>query len=203
MNTRIKLSAVLLMTGFILAVLPYSGNRSLAGDPGTVLAGSLEENSVFTADQVAGFIAGDDSTIRLVDLRSPQEFSRMSLPGAVNVPYSDFLKNDPSSFLAGDDSKNILISDDDLLSAYAIVLARGMNYNNIYVMKGGMNEWVNTVMNTSFTGERITPRENALFETRTKAKRLFNEFNSLPDSLKASLLASKKLEARKLDGGCE
>jgi hypothetical protein len=27
--------------------------------------------------------------------------------------------------------------------------------------------------------------------------------NSLPDSLKAKLLASRKLEAKKLDGGCE
>ena len=38
-------------------------------------------------------------------------------------------------------------------------------------MKGGLNEWFNTVMNSSFTGERISARENALFETRTRAKK--------------------------------
>ena len=35
-------------------------------------------------------------------------------------------------------------------------------------MKGGLNEWFNTVMNSNFTGDRISARENALFETRTK-----------------------------------
>jgi hypothetical protein len=37
-------------------------------------------------------------------------------------------------------------------------------------MKGGLNEWFNTVMNSSFTGDKISARENALFETRQGQK---------------------------------
>ena len=59
-----------------------------------------------------------------------------------------------------------------------------MNYKNVFVMKGGLNEWFNTVMNSSFTGNKISARENALFETRLRAKNMFTEINSLPDSLK-------------------
>jgi hypothetical protein len=70
-------------------------------------------------------------------------------------------------------------------------------------MKGGLNEWFNTVMNSSFTGERISARENALFETRTRARRMFNEMNSMPDSLKIKFIQSKHLAIKKLDGGCE
>ena len=69
-------------------------------------------------------------------------------------------------------------------SNYALVIAQGLNYKNIYVMNGGLNEWFKTVMNSSFTGERISARENALFETRTRARKMFTEINSLPDSLK-------------------
>jgi hypothetical protein len=58
-------------------------------------------------------------------------------------------------------------------------------------------------MNSSFSGERISARENALFETRTRAKKLFAEMNSLPDSLKMKYVNSKHLAAKKLDGGCE
>jgi hypothetical protein len=58
-------------------------------------------------------------------------------------------------------------------------------------------------MNSSFSGDRISARENAIFEIRTKAKKLFAEINSLPDSLKLQFIESKKLEAKKLDGGCE
>ena len=70
-------------------------------------------------------------------------------------------------------------------------------------MKGGLNEWFNKVMNSSFTGETISPRENALFETRTRAAKMFTEINSLPDSLKTKFYEAKHLSARKLDGGCE
>ncbi|MGE5418685.1 MAG: rhodanese-like domain-containing protein, partial [Chloroflexota bacterium] len=125
-----------------------------------------------------------------------------TLPGAVNVPYENFLKKDISAYL-GKGVNNILFSNGDTQAAYAFVLANGLKHSNVYIMKGGMNAWFDVVMNSSFSGERISARENALFETRTKAKRLFTEMNSLPDSLKVKLLASKQLDAKKLDGGCE
>ena len=74
------------------------------------------------------------------------------------------------SYLNNPNITNILYSNGDFDSNYALVLARGMNYKNVYIMKGGLNEWFNTVINSSFTGERISARENALFETRTRAE---------------------------------
>jgi hypothetical protein len=70
-------------------------------------------------------------------------------------------------------------------------------------MKGGLNEWYRVVMNSEFSGDKITARENAIFETRTRARRLFTEMNSMPDSLKAKYRESKEIERKKLDGGCE
>jgi hypothetical protein len=58
-------------------------------------------------------------------------------------------------------------------------------------------------MNSRFTGTRISARENALFETRTKAGKMFTEINNLPDSLKLKFIRSKLTAAKKLDGGCE
>jgi 3-mercaptopyruvate sulfurtransferase SseA len=202
MSTRVKYSAALLGIGLILAVLPYTGARSLSVKPSALLPEALSEYAFITVDQLARYIAGEDSTIRIIDLRSPGEFNSLSIPGSVNIPYEDLLKTDPYTFLGTGNQKNILYSNDDVYSGYALVLAKGMGFD-AFILKGGLNEWINTVMNSRFTGERITARENALFEARTKARRLFTEFNSLPDSLKAKLLESKKLEAMKLDGGCE
>ena len=78
-----------------------------------------------------------------------------------------------------------------------------MNFKNTYVMKGGMNEWFNTVMNSSFIGEKISARENAIFETRTRARKLFTDINSLPDSLKLKFIEARQLASKSLDGGCE
>ncbi len=72
-----------------------------------------------------------------------------------------------------------------------------------FVMAGGLSEWINTIMETRFSGERISARENALFEIRSKAGKLFSELNTLPDSLKVKFMESKKFSAKKLDGGCE
>jgi hypothetical protein len=42
-----------------------------------------------------------------------------------------------------------------------------------------------------------------LFETRTRARKMFNEMNSMPDSLKMKFIRSKHIAEKKLDGGCE
>lgn len=203
MNTRGKFSIGLLCLGFILALLPLSANRSFTVKPQQLLSEVLDEKNYFTVDQVARFVISEDSAVQIIDLRSAEEFKSLNIPGSVNIPYDEFLNNDPDSFLNNENIKNILYSNGDFDSNYALVIARGLNYKNIYVMKGGLNEWFKTVMNSSFTGDMISARENALFETRTRARKLFAEINSLPDSLKLKFIKAKHTAAKKLDGGCE
>jgi hypothetical protein len=66
-----------------------------------------------------------------------------------------------------------------------------------------MNAWNDNVMLSEYSGETISPQENRLFEIRYKARRFYNEINSLPDSLKMQYLQSKKASERELVGGCE
>jgi rhodanese-related sulfurtransferase len=203
MNIRVKFSMGLLGLGLILALLPLSGSRSFTVKPKKLLSEVLDNNIYFTVDQVAKFIVSEDSSVQIIDLRTPGEFRTVNIPGSINVPYSKLLDNDPGSFLNNGKARNIFYSNGDFDSNYAIAIARGLNFDNTYVMKGGLNEWFNTVMNSNFTGERISARENALFETRTRAKRMFNEMNSMPDSVKMKFIRSKHIAAKKLDGGCE
>ena len=203
MSTRVKFSVGLLSLGFILALLPLSGSRSFTVNPKKLLSEVLDNGTYFTVDQVAKFIVSEDSSVQIIDLRTPEEFRTLNIPGSINVPYSKLLDNDPGSFLNNGKARNIFYSNGDFDSNYAIAIERGLNFNNTYVMKGGLNEWFNTVMNSNFTGERISARENALFETRTRARKMFNEMNSMPDSLKMKFIQSKHIAAKKLDGGCE
>lgn len=203
MNVREKFSVALVCLGLILALLPLSANRSFTAKPQTLYSSVREEKTYFTVDQVARFVVTEDSSVQIIDLRSPEEFRKTNIPGSVNVPYDEFLEKDPGSFLNNGSIKNIFYSNGDFNSNYAFIIARGLKYNNTYVMKGGLNEWFATVMNSSFTGERISARENALFETRTRAAKIFTELNSLPDSMKLKFREARHLEAKKLDGGCE
>lgn len=203
MATRVKFSILLVMLGSILAILPLRATRSLSADPEKLLSRSLEDSAGLTVDQVARFISDEDPTIRLIDLRSTEEFMRSSLPGSINIPYPEMIDRDPSGYLGSGNFRNIFYSNGDIRSGYAVVIAAGLGYKNCYTMKGGMNEWLKTIMNTTFNGDKISARENAVFEARLKAGRLYREMNSLPDSLKIKYLNSKKFNPKKLDGGCE
>ena len=203
MNIRKEISVLLLLLSLILALLPLSANRSFVAKPDRLLSDVLNEDVSFTVDQVAEFIVREDPSVQLIDLRSPEDFRKQAVPGAVNIPYTEFIKSDPDIWLSNRNIRNIFYSTGDLEPDYALVYARGLGYDNSFVMDGGIAEWERTIMQTRFTGDRITARENALFETRRRAGEMFTELNSLPDSLKSKFLESRKFSAKKLDGGCE
>ena len=203
MNTRKNLSVILICAGLILALLPLSSNRSFNLKPRTVLGQVTGNNIYLSPDQVARSVVSEDKDIQLIDLRTPDEYRAFNIPGSVNIPYNQFLDHDPENILKNGKSKTIFYSNGDLYSNYALVIARGLNFSNTYVMKGGLNEWFNVIMNSTFSGEKISPRENALYETRLRARKLFTQINSLPDSLKQKFVESQHLAVRKLDGGCE
>ena len=84
-------------------------------------------NTYFTVDQVARFIVSEDSSVQIIDLRSPEEFRTVNIPGSINIPYSKLLDNDPGSFLNNGKTRNIFYSNGDFDSNYALAIARGLN----------------------------------------------------------------------------
>jgi rhodanese-related sulfurtransferase len=203
MNTRAKFSVALVALGLIVALLPSPASRLLRAKPERLVAMLNDEESRITVDQVARFVVNEDDKVQIVDLRSADDFGKSSIPGSVNIPMDDFLERNPSTLLAPKNIKTILCSTGDKDAENAFLYARAMRFNNTVIMKGGLDEWTRTVLNTSFSGDTITARENALFETRTRARKMFTEFNALPDSLKQKYFAARILERKKLGGGCE
>ena len=91
--------SILLLLGGLLAVLAPVGQifpacRTLTG----YWPQSLDESNSFTADQVARFVVTEDSTLQLIDLRTPEEFRECNIPGSVNIPYAEFLEKDPGPY---------------------------------------------------------------------------------------------------------
>jgi len=203
METRKQITVLLLLLSLILALLPLTANRSFRARPAELLDEVLQDETSFSADQVAGFIVREANDVQLFDLRPADAYDRDYIPGAVNVTYSAFVSTDPDLWLRDRDTRMILYSSDDTQAASAMTYARGLGYDNTYFLKGGIDEWIKTVSETEYEGERITARENAVLETRRRASEMYNELRSLPDSLKALYLESKKFTARKLDGGCQ
>lgn len=203
MSARIRISILLVGLGLITAFVPYKQNRANQLKPNELLEKSLDNQYMLSVDKVARYVIDEDSTVLIIDLRTPEEYKTFNIPGSINIPYKDLLHRDFGGYLDQHKVKNIFYSNGDILSMQAWTLCAGMGYENNFVMQGGMNEWYKTVMNSNFNGERISARENALFETRFKARKLFTEINSLPDSLKIRFVEAKRKKEKKLDGGCE
>ena len=203
MDARIKYSILLVGVGIILAFLPFTASKSFRLKSNELLSKSVSEEMFFSVDQVARFVNGEDSTVQIIDLRDAEEFKVCNIPGSINIPFSDLLNPLWEPVLNQKQVKNILYGNDDQTANYAWTLVTGMGYANNYVMKGGLNEWFKTVMLSQYSGEKITPAENARFENRLNARKTFTQINSLPDSLKTQFFNAKMLKESKLDGGCE
>jgi rhodanese-related sulfurtransferase len=202
MNTRVKITVLLVGLGVLLAFVPTRSN-SFKMKPTELVQKSAIENMYFSADEVARFVNTEDSTIQLIDIRGEQEYKFCNIPGSVNIPIADLLNPEWKEFLAQKNIRNVFYGNSDEMANIAWTLATGMQYENSFVMKGGLNGWFETVMLSEFSGKKITARENVLFENRYKARTAFTQFNSLPDSLKTKYFDAKRLQRKMLDGGCE
>jgi rhodanese-related sulfurtransferase len=203
MEPRIKISVLLIGLGVLLAFIPYNSSETFRLKPDELLEKSLSDTIYFSADQVARFVNHEDTTVQLIDLRSKKEYLECNIPGSVNIPFEEFLNPDWQGYLNSKEIKTILYANGDQTANMAWAIAAGLGYENVYVMRGGLNDWFETVMLTRFEGDKITPHENIVFENRFKARRLFTQINSLPDSAKTQFIAAKRLKEAQLDGGCE
>jgi len=203
MDARIKYSVLLVGVGIILAFLPFDASNSFRLKADELLNRSVSEEMYFTVDQVARMVNSEDSTVQIIDLRNAEEFKACNIPGSINIPFSDLLNPMWEPVLNQKKVKNILYGNGDQTANYAWTIVTGLDYPNNYVMKGGLNEWFKTVMLSQYSGEKITPAENARFENRLNARKTFTQINSLPDSLKTQFFNAKMLKESKLDGGCE
>ena len=203
MNARITYSVLLVGVGIILAFLPFDASKSFRLKSDELLSKSVSGDNSFSVDQVARMMNKEDSTVQLIDVRSAEQFRKFNIPGSINIPFADLLNPLWEGTLNQKQVKNIFYGNGDQTASYAWTIVTGLGYPNNFVMKGGLNEWFRTVMLTQFSGEKITPAENALFENRLSARNTFTQINSLPDSLKTRYFNAKRLKQSKLDGGCE
>ncbi|MFN8208699.1 MAG: rhodanese-like domain-containing protein [Bacteroidales bacterium] len=204
MNARITLSGLIIALALIIVFLPKRENHQGELNPDRLLqAITAEPQPVVEADQLAKMIMEEDSSLLLIDLRSSKEYAACNIPGSLNIPVQDLLSPGYRGYLNERNRQIVFYSNDEVLASEAWVIARREGFQNVKILRGGLNEWFRTVMLSEYTGTSISPEENALFEIRYKARRFFTRMNSLPDSLKTGFLAARKAEQKKLVGGCE
>jgi sulfur-carrier protein adenylyltransferase/sulfurtransferase len=163
------LTLVLLILAVIIAFVPQNTTRPYKLTAAQLLEEIRTGTQFISPDEVADKIIKKDPSIQLIDVRNPREFDQFSLPGAVNIPLQDILSENYYDILNQGTKMNILYSNGSTEANEAWLLTRQLGYQNNYVLQGGLNYWMETVLNPEKPGSLSSNDEIARYDFRKAA----------------------------------
>jgi rhodanese-related sulfurtransferase len=139
-NTKLGLLVCLIGLFAAFAGSPYKGTRVTID---TVdLAGIVQrEVDHVTPTDLADWIIKGKSDYRLIDLRTPAEYTQYHIPGAEEVALAAL----PDYGLERNE-KIVLYSEGGIHSAQAWFLLKAMGYPSVYMLRGGLDDWMDLVL---------------------------------------------------------
>lgn len=81
------------------------------------------------------------SNILVIDLRSPEQFRKGHIKGAVNKQFSNLPEYFESGIKPFEYDRIIMVCNDGAVASYTTSLLRLMGYGNVYAMRWGMSSW--------------------------------------------------------------
>ncbi len=202
-KTYLFLAALLILLGVGLVVLEGHPVKDEV-TPRTLLREMNDNSRYITTDQLAKRIIDGDPSVQLIDVRDPYDFMDFALPGAKNIPLSDLLIDESNKILSQPGRDFIFYSTGDVYANQAWMLARRLGLKRLYVLKGGLNNWIKTIIQP--TPPPATEPQEAfdLYNFRLGASQFFTggkiEVKSVEPQDKIEFSRRKKKSA--VEGGC-
>lgn len=176
-----------------------------------LLSRAVSPERYISTDEIAHKIIGQDPSFILVDVRDPKSFSEYSLPNAVNIPLRNLLDEEYEAYINQTQYDVIFYSNDNFFADQAWILGNRLGYQNLRVLKGGVNEWYNTIINPAVPKEQLAAEDFELYSTRKAASMFFGvmypeqnrvEEPVVPKPAARQVVPVKKKKKRPVEGGC-
>ena len=157
-KTRYIILAVILLAlaGGLVLLPKYKANEGIK--PELFVKNAISSERFISTDLLADRLINQDPSILLIDTRSKKEFNEFSLPNAINIPLKNLLDDDYIGYIDQDVYDVILYSNDSFHADQAWMIGNRLGFKKLYVLKGGLNEWFNTIINPK-QPEETMPRE--------------------------------------------
>ncbi|MEA3445740.1 MAG: rhodanese-like domain-containing protein [Bacteroidota bacterium] len=198
------LSALLIGLGIIMAFLPEKKYSTEIG-PDKLLLEINDETRFVSTDQVAHYLVEADPQIQLIDVRTAAEYKKFTLPGAINIPLDSLLNPNFEMYLDQVGVTSVFFSNGTVYASQAWMLYRRKAYTNIYIMKGGLNHWVETILRAKEPEATAAKEEFDLYELRVAASQFFGGGSAAvgSSSLKKNKPVFRRKKGKKAQkGGC-
>lgn len=203
---RTIIMIIVLLLAVLLLFLPEKDNSKVQIDPEQIHYELNQNTRFFSTDEIADLLINEDPSLILIDIRSSAEFEKYSLPGAVNIPLAEILNEENIPYFRRDHTKNVLFGNGTALSDQAWMILRRLGYKNLFVMKGGLNTWVETILQPTlpaYTEVDVVEMDKYLF--RKAASQYFGQAEK-SDAVEEVVLKKpvvvRKTAERSVAGGC-
>ncbi|MDV7188506.1 rhodanese-like domain-containing protein [Lutibacter sp. TH_r2] len=206
----IFLSAILIILAGGLVLLPkFKKHEGIA--PELLLSNAISPERYISTDELADKLVNNDPSILLIDVRDKASYNENTLPNAVNIPLNKLLDEDFEVYLNQTAYDVVLFSNDSFKADQAWILCNRLNYKNLHVLKGGINQWFNTIINPPKPTENMPKKAFELYSFRKAASMFFGV--KYIDQIKTSetkrvsttpkvVIPKKKNKKMPVEGGC-
>lgn len=200
------LAVLMIVLALGLVVLPKKKEMKEA-DPKVLLSAITEKSRFLSADLVTHRIIENDPTLLLIDLRPADQFKLFALPGAINIQTDSLLSTSSIELLNQPGKDKVLYANSDLTAERAWLLCTRYSINRLYILKGGLNEWYNTIIKPGDTSSAASSADLDLVSFRNAARQYFTGAGQTPEVPTAKKAPEKVKILRKAPeaasgGGC-
>ncbi|MBN2175793.1 MAG: rhodanese-like domain-containing protein [Bacteroidales bacterium] len=171
-RTYILLTIVAILGAAVLVFLPEKKNQKEL-DPEKLLMEINNSSRYLSTDLVAHRLIEKDPSILLVDVRPAAQYGEYALPGAINIPLEQVLLIDNEGYLNRNDLEIVLYSNGDLWADQAWILCARRGYKNLYVLKGGLNHWFESIMQPKSPSPGSPSQDFDMYSFRLAASQYF------------------------------
>lgn len=169
MNARVLLAIVIVPMGLIIAMVPENTTNPHKVSAEQLLGEMAGGAQFISPDEIAQMVIEKNPSLQLIDVRSEEEFDTYSLPGAVNVPLADILSREWRDILDQDLKINVFYSNGSVGAGQAWMITRQLGYRNNYVLQGGLNYWMEAIINPTPPSALSPDEEFARYDFRKAA----------------------------------
>jgi hypothetical protein len=152
-------AAAILLGGAVLAAIigqptPEERWKALEATEGVKLA---ERQVQIHPGELLATQADDKLKTILLDVRSEADFNQFHLQGARNVSFEQLpevgkqLREEPANTVI------VVMSNDEAAATEAWKYMKGDSVNNLYILEGGVNNWIRTFADDEFKATRAIP----------------------------------------------
>ncbi len=159
-----------------------------------------------SVDDIARSLMQQDQFLLLIDVRKPEQYKEFTLPGAINIPIDSLFLQKNLQLLSGADVYTIVFfSNGSSLADKAWLIATAAGYNNLYVLKGGLNAWFNELLQPKRPADWATKEEFDKYNFRLAAARYFTGASGTDDATSSKPVVKVQVPVKKkqVGGGCE